>query len=55
MFHRIRAQGPWLLVSAIVLGLLIAVSLEQTVEYFHHRREVKEIREALRLERARRE
>jgi hypothetical protein len=38
-------------ITTIVLGLLIAVSLEQTVEYFHHRREVKEIREALRLER----
>jgi hypothetical protein len=34
-----------------VLGLLIAVGLEQTVEYFHHRREVAEVREELRGER----
>ena len=38
-------------IATIVLGLLIAVSLEQTVEYFHHRREVAETREALRRER----
>src|SRR4029077_5858851 len=38
-------------IATIVLGLLIAVSLEQTVEYFHHRREVAETREALRGER----
>jgi hypothetical protein len=37
--------------ATIVLGLLIAVSLEQTVEYFHHRSEVAETREALRRER----
>jgi hypothetical protein len=38
-------------IATIVLGLLIAVSLEQTVEYFHHRSEVAETREALRRER----
>jgi len=38
-------------IATIVLGLLIAISLEQTVEYLHHRREAKEAREALRLER----
>jgi type II secretory pathway pseudopilin PulG len=38
-------------IATIVLGLLIAVGLEQAVEYFHHRREVAETREALRLER----
>lgn len=38
-------------IATIVLGLCIAISLEQTVEYFHHRREVSETREALRLER----
>jgi hypothetical protein len=38
-------------IATIVLGLLIAVALEQTVEYFHHRREVAEVREELRGER----
>ena len=34
-------------IATIVLGLLIAIALEQTVEYFHHRREIAEVREAL--------
>src|SRR5579862_3462866 len=38
-------------IATIVLGLLIAVGLEQTVEYIHHRRQVAETREALRAER----
>ena len=38
-------------IATIVLGLLIAVALEQTVVYFHHRREVAEVREELRGER----
>jgi hypothetical protein len=38
-------------IATIVLGLLIAVGLEQTVEYVHHRREVREVREALSQER----
>jgi hypothetical protein len=38
-------------IATIVCGLLIAVGLEQTVEYFHHRHEIRETREALRLER----
>jgi hypothetical protein len=37
-------------IATIVVGLLIAVSLEQSVEYFHHRNEVNETREALRKE-----
>jgi hypothetical protein len=37
-------------IATIVIGLLIAVGLEQTVEYFHHRREVREAREALAAE-----
>lgn len=37
--------------SAICLGLLLAIGLEQAVEYAHHRRQVAEAREALRLER----
>ena len=38
-------------IATIVLGLLIAVGLERAVEYFHHRREVAEVREELRGER----
>jgi hypothetical protein len=38
-------------ITTIVLGLLIAVGLEQTVEYFHHRHELAEVREELRGER----
>jgi hypothetical protein len=38
-------------IATIVIGLLIAVGLEQTVEYVHHRRQVAETREELRLER----
>ena len=38
-------------IATIVLGLIIAVGLEQTVEYFHHRHQIAETREALRSER----
>jgi hypothetical protein len=38
-------------IAAIAIGLLIAVGLEQTVEFFHHRHQVAETREALRIER----
>jgi hypothetical protein len=38
-------------IATIVIGLLIAVGIEQTVEYIHHRREVADTREALRKER----
>jgi hypothetical protein len=38
-------------IATIVIGLLIAIGLEQTVEAIHHHREVAETREALRLER----
>ncbi len=37
-------------IATIVLGLLIAVGLEQTVEYIHHRRELTSAREELRVE-----
>ncbi len=37
-------------IATIVIGLLIAISLEQSVEFFHHRHRVAEAREALRLE-----
>ena len=38
-------------IITIVIGLLIAIGLEQTVEYFHHRHQVAETRELLRNER----
>jgi hypothetical protein len=38
-------------IATIVLGLLIAVGLEQSVEFLHTRREVDETRRALRTER----
>jgi hypothetical protein len=38
-------------IAAIAVGLLIAIGLEQTVEYFHHRQQVAQTREALRVER----
>src|ERR1700755_2929279 len=31
--------------STVVLGILIALGLEQTVEYFHHRHQLSELRE----------
>jgi type II secretory pathway pseudopilin PulG len=37
-------------IATIVIGLLIAIGLEQTVEAIHHHREVSETREALRAE-----
>jgi hypothetical protein len=37
-------------IATIVLGLLIAIGLEQTVEYFHHRHQVADTREALEAE-----
>jgi hypothetical protein len=37
-------------IATIVIGLLIAIGLEQSVEVFHHRHQVAEAREALRLE-----
>lgn len=38
-------------IATIVIGLLIAIGLEQTVEYFHHRNQVAEIRRSLAEER----
>jgi hypothetical protein len=37
-------------IATITVGLLIALGLEQTVEYFHHRHEGVELREALHRE-----
>jgi hypothetical protein len=43
-------KGFVLHIATIVIGLLIAVGLEQTVEYLHHRHELREAREALAAE-----
>jgi hypothetical protein len=37
-------------IATITIGLLIAISLEQTVEYLHHRHQAKEMAEKLRAE-----
>jgi hypothetical protein len=37
-------------IATIVIGLLIAVGLEQTVEFAHHRHQLRETRESLRSE-----
>ncbi len=38
-------------IATIVVGLVIAVGIEQSVEYVHHRHQVAEVRESLLLER----
>jgi hypothetical protein len=38
-------------IATIVVGLCIAVGIQQTVEFFHHRHQLTELRQALRLER----
>ena len=43
-------KGFFIHVATIVIGLLIAVGLEQTVEHLHHQREVAHVRRALQLE-----
>jgi hypothetical protein len=40
-------SGFVLHITTITIGLLIAIGLEQTVEYFHHRSMVRETRQAL--------
>jgi hypothetical protein len=37
-------------IATICVGLLIAIGLEQTVEFFHHRHQVRDTREALEAE-----
>jgi hypothetical protein len=39
-------------IATIVIGLIIAVGLEQTVEYFHHRHQIRIARERIREEAA---
>jgi hypothetical protein len=34
-------------IATIVIGLLIAVGLEQTVEYFHHRHQLHDVRRGI--------
>jgi hypothetical protein len=34
-------------IATIVLGLIIAVGLEQTVEYFHHRHQLHDVRQGI--------
>ena len=38
-------------IGIVTVGLLLAIGLEQTVEYFHHRHQVAETRKALEIER----
>jgi hypothetical protein len=44
-------QDFFIHVATICVGLLIAIGLEQTVEFFHHRHQIADSREALREER----
>jgi hypothetical protein len=44
-------KGFFIHIATIVVGLFIAVGLEQAVELVHHRYQVAEMREVLRLER----
>lgn len=44
-------KGFLIHIATIVIGLLIAIGLEQTVEYFHHRHQVTEVRRSLAEER----
>jgi hypothetical protein len=43
-------KGFFIHIATIVIGLLIAISLEQTVEHFHHERQIATTRKALQLE-----
>jgi len=56
--HMPHATHTWkdffIHVGTICVGLLIAVSLEQTVEYFHHRYERRQLEDDLRAEAERR-
>jgi hypothetical protein len=44
-------NGFFIHIATIVIGLLIAIGLEQSVEFFHHRHQVAEIRQSLAEER----
>jgi hypothetical protein len=46
--HPVHAWRDFFIhIATIVVGLLIAVGLEQTVEHFHHRHQLKELREGI--------
>ncbi|HEY1769684.1 MAG TPA: hypothetical protein VGG02_05460 [Chthoniobacterales bacterium] len=46
--ERVHSWAQFLVhIAAIVIGLIIAVSLEQTVEFFHHRHQREELEAAL--------
>jgi len=48
----VRAWRDFLIhIAIIVVGLCIAVGIQQTVEFVHHRHQLTELRQALRLER----
>jgi hypothetical protein len=48
----VRAWRDFLIhIAIIVVGLCIAVGIQQTVEFFHHRYQLAEMRQVLRLER----
>src|SRR5215469_461851 len=47
--ERVHSWPQFLIhIAAIVIGLIIAVSLEQTVEFFHHRHQREQLEAALR-------
>jgi hypothetical protein len=49
--HPTRTWGDFFIhIATIVIGLLIAIALEQTVEHLHHRRQATEMAEKLRAE-----
>jgi hypothetical protein len=43
-------KGFFIHIATIVIGLLIAIGLEQTVEHLHHERQIATIRKALQVE-----
>jgi hypothetical protein len=48
----VSSNAPFIHIGIISVGLLIAVGLEQTVEYFHHRHQAEHTREMLAVEMA---
>jgi hypothetical protein len=50
--HPVTTWKDFLLhIAVVTIGLLLAIGLEQTVEFFHHRHQVAETRKALAVER----
>jgi len=49
--HPTRTWGDFFIhIATIVIGLLIAIALEQTVEHLHHRHQATEMADKLRAE-----